>query len=84
MNKLEVKKQIESSDLFNDFISNSNGKLDVTVMGVPIRIYKEEVGASYYYLFPYDEKYNYSDVADFMQLAIPVISELIEKRRKEK
>ena len=84
MNKLEVKRLVESNKMLNEFVNSANGQLDVPVNGVPIRIFKESVGVSYYYRFPYDEKYNYSDVADFMHWAVPVISELVEKRRMEK
>lgn len=84
MNKLEVRKLIESNKMLNAFINSPDGQIEVLVRNVRIRIFKEDIGANYYYRLPYNAEYNYNEIADFMKLAVPVISELVEKRRTEK
>lgn len=84
MKKDEIEKQIKQSSLYEDFINNRSGKIGISVKGIPIWILKEEIGVKMYYQLPHDKKYDYSAVSDFLKYAIPVLSDLIEKKRLEK
>ena len=84
MNRDDIKRLIESSETINDFISGGSSCLPIIVHRIPIFIYKEGIGGSYYYRLPYCEQYDYYKVAEFMRFAIPIISKMIEERREEK
>lgn len=81
MNRYEVEKLIDQSSSFEDFICNQHGKLEFQIEGIPIGIYKEEVGVRIYYQLPYDANYDYMVVCDFMKYAIPFLTSLIEKKK---
>lgn len=84
MNKQDIESIIKNNEFVQDFLDGKEHPLICRVEGVPIAIYKEGIGASYFYKLPWDERIDYSKVTDFMKYAIPIISELVEKRRDEK
>ena len=83
MNKDEVSMLIQESPKLNDFINDSNCYIDFCISGVPVYIFKEDVGVGLYYRLPYNEHFNYEDVASFMKYAIPILSKKLEEKRKQ-
>ena len=41
------------------------------------------MGVNMYYRLPYNTDYNYGDVVTFMNYAIPILTEMLEKERWE-
>lgn len=83
MNEDEIKELITKDGRLQSFIQDDYGKIEMSVGGIPMVIFKESTGASYYYQLPYDEKYDYDRVTRFMRIAIPVLSDLIIKEREK-
>ncbi len=69
---------------YEAFMSGTRGSLDITVSGVPVAIYAEEIGVKYYFKIPYDQKYDYNVAAEFMRYAIPALSRELEDRRNKR
>lgn len=61
----------------------SDGHLCGEVCDVPIHIHKENVGISYHYCLLFDSNNYYQEINNYMQYAIPIISQLLEKHRGE-
>lgn len=83
MNEDEIKEYITKDGRLQSFIQDDSGKIEMSVGGIPVGIFKESTGASYYYLLPYDEKCDYDSVASFMKIAIPLLSDLVIKEREK-
>lgn len=83
MTKTEVEKIIKENPCFQQFIEDPHASMCVDVVNIPILIYKEGVGVSFYYRFPQDSNADYSDAYDFMRYAYPIISRALEKKREE-
>ena len=82
MNKIES--LIRSNEVFMDFVKGTRSYMEFCIHGVPISIFKEDIGGSFYYKLPYCEYFDYKEVIDFMKQAIPVLSKLIEKEREDR
>lgn len=83
MTKNEISVLIKTSPKLNDFINAPKGYIDFKVSNVPVYIFKEDIGVNYYYKFPYNEHFNYKDVVSFMKYAIPILSKILEEKRKQ-
>ncbi|MBR5983640.1 MAG: hypothetical protein IK025_07985 [Bacteroidales bacterium] len=81
MNKQEIENIIKSSNEIKDFIEGRNSVFNCNVEGIPISIYKENIGTSYYYRLPWNAKFDYNKVSKFMRYAIPIISKMLENER---
>ena len=81
MTEEEIIEAIKKSANLQDFARNDKASVSIKVCGVPIVIYKEDVGGAYYYKVPYDSRYNYEGVVDFMKTAIPELKKEIERER---
>ena len=68
---------------YGAFVSGKKGKLCFTIYEVEVVIFREEIGANYYYRQPCDEKKPYCKVCEFMKIAIPYLSKKIENHRDE-
>lgn len=82
MTEEEIIEAIKKSPNLQDFVRNDRASVSIKVCGVPIVIYKEDVGGAYYYKVPYDSRYNYEGVEDFMKIAIPKLEKEIEHERE--
>lgn len=82
--KEAIKEMILNDKQFEKFVQSDAGCIEYKVCGIPIFIVKEEQGGRFYYQLPYNEEYDYNQVTEFMQVAIPTISDLIEKERAKK
>ena len=82
MNKIES--LIRSNEVFMDFVNGTRSCMEFRIQGVPIYIFKESIGSSFYYKLPYYENFDYKKVIDFMKQAIPVLSKLIEKEKEDR
>lgn len=82
--KEAIEELILGDEQISHFVQSELGHIEFNVCGVPIVIFKEEQGGSFYYRLPYDERYDYNKVSEFMQVAIPIISDLINKENKKK
>ena len=80
-NKESVRELIVNSRMFQDFVHGNKGYMNVTLWNIPVAICKESIGGSYYYRVPYNASLKYEELAEFMEVAIPVLSELIEEQR---
>ena len=69
---------------FEIFVQSDAGHIEYTVGGIPVIIFKENSGGSFYYKLPYNKAYDYNKLSEFMKTAIPFISKLIEEERKKK
>ena len=83
MTREEIVKIVESKPQLEEFIVNHNAALSFCIAGIPIYIFKEDMGCSYYYRIPYKEGANYADLIDFMKHAIPYLSKKLEEKRSE-
>lgn len=81
MTNEEIVKIVNSNPQQNDFIVNHNAAMSFSIANIPIYIFKEDSGCSYYYRIPYKEGANYEYVIDFMKYAIPYISRKLEEWR---
>lgn len=81
MKECEIKELIRASSMFTSFVNGQNSSIELSVYNVPIVIYKEMSGVSFFYQVPYDKKYDYDSIAGFMKIAIPVLSKMIEEER---
>ena len=79
----EIVKIVNNNPQLNDFIINHNGALSFCIADVPVYIFKEDIGCSYFYRIPYRASANYADLIDFMRYAIPYLSKKLEERRDE-
>ncbi len=79
MNDLEY--YIRSNPDFVDFVKGKTGHMDFLINKVPVCIYREDIGVSFYYRLPYNASFDYGGVVDFMKQAIPVISRIVEDER---
>ncbi len=82
--ELEIKRQIESSEGFNDFIDGKYPQFEVIVCGVPVYIYRKGNCAGYHYQQPCNAGYNYNDVSEYMKYAIPIISKMLAERESQR
>lgn len=82
--KKAIEEMILNDKLFEKFVQSDAGYIEYKVCGIPIFIIKEEQGSRFYYQLPYNEGYDYNKVTEFMQVAIPIISKLIEEERAKK
>lgn len=82
--ELDVRRQIESSEGLDDFINGKQSRLEVIVCGVPVYIYRMGDYAKLYYQLPFIVGYNYHNVSDFMNYAIPIISRMLAERKAQK
>lgn len=83
MTKFEVKRMIEQNATFREFIEGKSASMTFAPCGITVIIYKEIVGAKYYYKLPWYEGVNYDGVRTFMKYAIPILSGIIEAKRRE-
>jgi len=83
MNKKDVENIIRSNKEIENFIEGRSGVFNCNVDGVPISIFKENIGTSYYYncRLSWNEKFDYKKVSQFMKYAIPIISKMLEEER---
>ncbi len=82
--ELEIKRKIESSEGFNDFIDGKYPQFEVIVCGVPVYIYRKGNCADYHYQQPCNAGYNYNDVSEYMKYAIPIISKMLAERESQR
>lgn len=80
----EIESMILKSDQLGAFVQGDLGYIKYTVGDIPVIIFKEDIGGSFYYKLPYNKAYDYNKVLEFMKTAIPFISKLIEEERKKK
>ena len=83
MTREEMVTIVNNNPQLEEFIVNHNAALSFCVAEIPIYIFKEDTGCSYYYRIPYKEGANYADLVDFMKYAIPYLSKKLEERRNE-
>ena len=81
MEEEKVRQFIKHNAYLKQFIEGDVGCIEFKVSGVPIIIYKKNVGVEPYYKLPYNPKFNYAEVVDFMKYAIPILSQMLEKER---
>lgn len=80
-----VIKRMKSVNGFNDFISlNGRGYLHMRIYNTDILIFRESIGASYYFCYPLTIIDNVYKVNEFMRIALPWISKKLEDNRKER
>lgn len=82
--ELDVRRQIESSEGFNDFIDGKYSQFEVIVCGVPVYIYRNVDCGELYYQQPCNAGYNYNDVSEYMKYAIPIISKMLAERESQR
>lgn len=76
-----VESKLISNPEFQSFISRKKGYLLLTIGRTRVVILREEVGVSYFFLYPI----NYQNIADairvneFMHFAIPFLNKELEK-----
>jgi len=83
MTKFEVKKMIEQNDSFREFIEGKSAFMTFYPYSVQVLIFKEDIGTGYYYKVPWHKGVEYNGVRTFMKYAIPILSEMLEAKRKE-
>ncbi|MBQ0141439.1 MAG: hypothetical protein KBT06_01350 [Prevotellaceae bacterium] len=81
MKESDIIKLIDNDSMFKDFVSNQDASLEFVINNIPIVIYKEASGTSFYYKVPYDKNYDYDGIVDFMRTAIPELRKKIEEER---
>lgn len=81
MEKEIIRRLINRNDSLKDFINGTYGYINYCVSGVPVCIFKEDVGVSLYYKLPYNPNFDYEKVVEFMKYAIPILSEMLEEER---
>ena len=60
--KESIREMILKNENIQSFISNPTWYIDVSFMGEPIRITKEDVGVKYYFHLPYSTDVDYSRI----------------------
>lgn len=83
MNEQEIKAMIDAAPNIKDFISSDKGQLEVKYHGEPVIIFKEAVGCSYYFKFPYSQSVDYRSVKSFMRSCVKYIGKLLEQEREK-
>lgn len=81
MTKEEIKTMIENNEGFQGFLNGDKASMSFNIDGVVVFIFKEDVGTSYYYKFPWYEGAKYNSASSFMRQAIPILSKMLEDRR---
>lgn len=81
MNESKIKELIVNNSMFQYFVSNQSASIEFVIKNVPVVIYKEESGTSFYYKVPYDKNYDYACIVEFMKIAIPVLNKMIDEER---
>lgn len=84
MNREQIIQLVRSHIKIVDFVKNNSSSIEFNIDGVPIIIFKEEVGTSFYYKIPFKQEYMYDNIVDFMRIAIPELSKLVENERDKK
>ncbi len=83
MDASTVKNMILHDACFQNFINNSRASMCVEIGTIPIIIFKEDVGINFYFRLPRQSDTDYSEVYEFMRHAYPILSTLLEQKRKE-
>lgn len=85
MKKADIENLIKQNADLENFIKGKKACLGQRIGNVEILIYKENLSTvSYYYQCPYDHDTDYSTVCEYMNNAIPILKELLEKYDKDK
>lgn len=84
MTQSEIKTMIENNESFQEFINGEKASMSFNISGVPVFIFKEDIGTSYYYKLPWYKGAKYVSVTNFMKQAIPLLSKMLEKKRSDK
>lgn len=74
----KVEQKLLSNRDLNSFLSRQKGYLLLTVKGTRVVILREDVGVSYYFLYPIINLSDAIVVNDFMLYAIPYLNSKLE------
>lgn len=80
MNKDELTNFIKKNGI-EDFIENDNHLFHFVFEKCPMYIVKEAIGVCFYLQF--DTKRDYSRIKEFVLEATPILSEMLENKRKK-
>lgn len=81
LNRESIRELIKNNKSLKSFISGDTGIMPIDDFGLPIVIFKEDVGASYYFRLPLDQNVDYSGVETIIKECVKYISELLEEKR---
>ena len=77
-----VREMIRNNKDVQSFISEPTGSMQIKFRGQPIVVFKEGVGASYYFKLPYSKEVDYRGIKSFMKDCVECIGELIVEKRE--
>lgn len=81
LNRESIREAIKRNKLLDSFISGDIGMLPFDDFGLPIVIFKEDVGASYFFRLGLDQSVDYSGVEIIIKECVKYIGELLEEKR---
>ena len=81
--KETISKMIRNNQNVQSFISEPNGSMHINFHGQPIVIFKEGIGASYFFKLPYSKDVDYRGIKSFMKVCVDCIGELIEEKQEK-
>lgn len=84
MDKQSIIQKIKDDSQFENFVNSDNASMKLNLLGIPLIIFKKDVGVSYYYLGPCDDCRKRKEINEIMDIIIPHLSKLVEDVRRKK